>query len=343
MGRAEKKVARAAAAAVAEAAAVTPKAATSAAGKGSKAAPTKAPAAAAAAAAAPAAASSSKSAGAKSDAEKKDGEHAPHVRPYQRKQKTLLLSSRGITTRFRHLFKDLHKLMPHCRKGAAKLRPVPQQGQPSHPPVPRLPFLAPPRPAPPRPAPPHPAPPRPTLPCLSCPPTGLLTLVLHGCVAYREQDRLEEPAERDQRDRRPVQLQQLHLFRNPQAPRPVHVVLQGAAGPEHEVLRPERSVAGACGAWEGLGLALGVHWRSPPRLTETPPSTLLARPVPIVHTMQELNMTGNALKGARPLLSFDATFESSPHWLLVKEMLTQVRAPPSHPHCAPPPCAFPYR
>jgi hypothetical protein len=44
-----------------------------------------------------------------------------------------------------------------------------------------------------------------------------------------------------------------------------------------------------------------------------------------VHTMQELNMTGNALKGSRPLLSFDATFDSSPHWLLVKEMLTQVR------------------
>ena len=42
--------------------------------------------------------------------------------------------------------------------------------------------------------------------------------------------------------------------------------------------------------------------------------------------MQELNMTGNSLKGARPLLSFDATFESSPHWLLVKEMLTQVGA-----------------
>jgi len=27
-----------------------------------------------------------------------------------------------------------------------------------------------------------------------------------------------------------------------------------------------------------------------------------------VHTMEELHFTGNALKGSRPLLSFDATF-----------------------------------
>lgn len=34
-------------------------------------------------------------------------------------------------------------------------------------------------------------------------------------------------------------------------------------------------------------------------------------------------MTGNCLKGSRPILSFDSTFDSGPHWALLKEMLTQ--------------------
>jgi len=45
----------------------------------------------------------------------------------------------------------------------------------------------------------------------------------------------------------------------------------------------------------------------------------------IVHTMAELNMTGNCLRASRPLLSFDKTFDSQPHWQLVKEMFVQVR------------------
>ena len=43
-----------------------------------------------------------------------------------------------------------------------------------------------------------------------------------------------------------------------------------------------------------------------------------------VHTMDELKMTGNCLKGSRPLLSFDKGFDSEPHWMLMKELLTQV-------------------
>ena len=35
-------------------------------------------------------------------------------------------------------------------------------------------------------------------------------------------------------------------------------------------------------------------------------------------------MTGNCLKGTRPLLSFDASFETKPHWSLMKELLAQV-------------------
>jgi len=40
-----------------------------------------------------------------------------------------------------------------------------------------------------------------------------------------------------------------------------------------------------------------------------------------VHTMEELHFTGNALKGSRPLLSFDATFGATPAMQLIKEML----------------------
>lgn len=43
-----------------------------------------------------------------------------------------------------------------------------------------------------------------------------------------------------------------------------------------------------------------------------------------MHTMDELNFTGNALKGSRPILSFDASFDASPEYQLVKEMLIHV-------------------
>lgn len=40
--------------------------------------------------------------------------------------------------------------------------------------------------------------------------------------------------------------------------------------------------------------------------------------------MDELKMTGNCLKGSRPLLSFDKGFEERPHFALIKEMFTQM-------------------
>ncbi|CCD23321.1 ribosome biogenesis protein BRX1 NDAI_0B02860 [Naumovozyma dairenensis CBS 421] len=40
-----------------------------------------------------------------------------------------------------------------------------------------------------------------------------------------------------------------------------------------------------------------------------------------LHTMDELNFTGNCLKGSRPILSFDHRFDSSPHYQLIKELL----------------------
>lgn len=55
-----------------------------------------------------------------------------------------------------------------------------------------------------------------------------------------------------------------------------------------------------------------------------------------VHTMSEVKLTGNCLKGSRPLLSFSDTFDSEPHWQLIKEMLTQVfGSPMGHPHVKP--------
>ncbi|KAI7819116.1 Brix domain-containing protein, partial [Kickxella alabastrina] len=47
-----------------------------------------------------------------------------------------------------------------------------------------------------------------------------------------------------------------------------------------------------------------------------------------IHTMDELKMTGNCLKGSRPILSFDSNFDTEPHMQLLKEVLTQTFAVP---------------
>jgi len=44
----------------------------------------------------------------------------------------------------------------------------------------------------------------------------------------------------------------------------------------------------------------------------------------LVHTMEELKLTGNHLKGSRPLLTFSANFDKDAHWKLLKEMIIQV-------------------
>jgi ribosome biogenesis protein BRX1 len=51
-----------------------------------------------------------------------------------------------------------------------------------------------------------------------------------------------------------------------------------------------------------------------------------------VHTMAEMKMTGNCLKGSRPLLSFDQTFkaEENTHLALLKELLIQIFGVPNH-------------
>lgn len=49
-----------------------------------------------------------------------------------------------------------------------------------------------------------------------------------------------------------------------------------------------------------------------------------------IHTMGELKMTGNCLRGSRPLLSFDQKFETIPHLSLLKELLIQIFGVPNH-------------
>ena len=51
-----------------------------------------------------------------------------------------------------------------------------------------------------------------------------------------------------------------------------------------------------------------------------------------VHTMAELKMTGNCLKGSRPLLSFDQSFsaEENTHFALLKELFVQIFGIPNH-------------
>lgn len=44
-----------------------------------------------------------------------------------------------------------------------------------------------------------------------------------------------------------------------------------------------------------------------------------------VFTMGELKLTGNCLKGSRPLLSFDDHFDAEPQYALLKELFIQVK------------------
>lgn len=43
-----------------------------------------------------------------------------------------------------------------------------------------------------------------------------------------------------------------------------------------------------------------------------------------VYTMEELKLTGNHLKGSRPILTFSNNFDKDVHWKLLKEMIIQV-------------------
>ncbi|CAG0918008.1 unnamed protein product, partial [Notodromas monacha] len=55
-----------------------------------------------------------------------------------------------------------------------------------------------------------------------------------------------------------------------------------------------------------------------------------------IHTMAELKLTGNCLRGSRALLTFSENFESSAHGKVLKELISQVfNTPRFHPHSQP--------
>ena len=63
-------------------------------------------------------------------------------------------------------------------------------------------------------------------------------------------------------------------------------------------------------------------------LSKTPQGPSAKFQMTNIHTMDELNMTGNCLMGSRPLLSFDAAFEEEGHLQLCQELLRQMFAVP---------------
>ncbi|XP_062456272.1 ribosome biogenesis protein BRX1 homolog isoform X2 [Rhea pennata] len=59
-------------------------------------------------------------------------------------------------------------------------------------------------------------------------------------------------------------------------------------------------------------------------LSNTPQGPSAKFLVQNIHTLAELKMTGNCLRGSRPLLSFDPTFDKEPHYALLKELFIQI-------------------
>jgi ribosome biogenesis protein BRX1 len=74
-------------------------------------------------------------------------------------------------------------------------------------------------------------------------------------------------------------------------------------------------------------------------LAHTPSGPSVKFHVVNVHTMDELRLTGNCLKGSRPVLSFDRAFdepERAPHLRLIRELLAQTfGVPKGHPKSQP--------
>lgn len=64
---------------------------------------------------------------------------------------------------------------------------------------------------------------------------------------------------------------------------------------------------------------------------KTPTGPSIKFHVTNIHTMTELKLSGNHLRGSRPVLSFDANFDAEPHLQVIKGVLSQIFAtPPMH-------------
>jgi ribosome biogenesis protein BRX1 len=71
-------------------------------------------------------------------------------------------------------------------------------------------------------------------------------------------------------------------------------------------------------------------------LSETPQGPSVKFHISNVHTMDELRLTGNCMKGSRPILSFDESFGRIPHLQLLKVLLIKVfGTPKGHPKSKP--------
>lgn len=66
---------------------------------------------------------------------------------------------------------------------------------------------------------------------------------------------------------------------------------------------------------------------------KTPNGPSIKMHVQNIHTMDELKMTGNCLKGSRGILSFSKEFDDSAWGKLTKEVFTHVSSPATTP-CA---------
>lgn len=71
-------------------------------------------------------------------------------------------------------------------------------------------------------------------------------------------------------------------------------------------------------------------------LGKTPHGPSVKFQVVNIHTMEELKLTGNCMLGSRPLLNFDAKFDSSPHWQVMKDIFVDAFGTPrGHPKSKP--------
>ena len=66
-------------------------------------------------------------------------------------------------------------------------------------------------------------------------------------------------------------------------------------------------------------------------LCRTPNGPSVKCHVQNIHTMDELKMTGNCLKGSRGVCVFDGAWDESEHWKLLREMFSHVRGDPLRP------------
>ena len=101
---------------------------------------------------------------------------------------------------------------------------------------------------------------------------------------------------------------------------------------------PHSSCLSSASATHASAVCVVYKCCEPCSKSKTPPDVLICyvKLLSAVHTMAELKLSGNHLKGSRPVLSFDASFDQQPHLQLMKEMFTQSFATPRrHPKSKP--------